>query len=69
MRGFLIEKSKISLIILMLTIKHSSNFNKGNVHYEEIRNLKKQDLSCYCNANNQSLLKFQQRKRKFRGNS
>ena len=30
MRGFLMEESKISLVILMLTIKDSSNFNYGN---------------------------------------
>ena len=35
------EKSKISLLILMLTIKDSSKFNKGNVHYEGILNEKK----------------------------
>ena len=33
-RGFLMEKSKINLAIVMLTIIDSSNFNKGNVHYE-----------------------------------
>ena len=43
MRGFLMEKSKISLVIVMLTIKDSSNFNKGNVHYEGIFNEKRQD--------------------------
>ena len=32
------EKSKINLAIVMLTIKDSSNFNKGNVHYERILN-------------------------------
>ena len=36
------EKSKISLVIVMLTIKDSSNFNKGNVHYEGILNGKQQ---------------------------
>ena len=43
MRGFLMEKSKISLVIAMLTIKDSWNFNKGNVHYEGILNGKQQD--------------------------
>ena len=28
------EKNKISLVIVMLTIKEASNFNKGNVRYE-----------------------------------
>ena len=37
------EKSKISLVIVMLTIKDSSNFNKGNVDYHGILNGKKQD--------------------------
>ena len=37
------ENSKIILVIVMLTIKDSSNFNKGNVHYEGILNGKKQD--------------------------
>ena len=32
------EKSKISLVIVMLTIKNSSNFNKGNVDYDGIPN-------------------------------
>ena len=41
------EKSK-----LREKLKDSSYFNKGNVHYEGILNGKKQDLSCYCNANN-----------------
>ena len=63
------EKSKISLVIVMLTIKDSSNFNQGNVDNVGILNVKKQDWSCYCNANNQRLLRFQQRKRKLRGNS
>ena len=43
MRGFLMEKSKISLVIVMLTIKDSSNFNKGNVDYGGILNGQKQD--------------------------
>ena len=34
------EKSKISLIIVMLTTKDSSNFNRGNVNYEWILNEK-----------------------------
>ena len=42
-RGFLMEKNKISLVILMLTIKDSSNFNNGNVHYERILTGKQQD--------------------------
>ena len=58
------EKSK-----LRGKFKDSSNFNKGNVYYEGILNGRKQDLSCYCNANNQRLLKSEQRKRKLRGNS
>ena len=37
------KKSKISLVILMLTVKDSSNFNNENVHYEGILNGKKQD--------------------------
>ena len=37
------EKSKISLVIVLLTTKDSSNFNKGNVHYEGILNGKQQD--------------------------
>ena len=37
------ENSKISLVIVMLTIKDSSNFKKGNVHYEGILNGKSQD--------------------------
>ena len=37
------EKSKISLVTLMLPIKDSSNFNKGNVDYDGILNAKKQD--------------------------
>ena len=32
------EKDKISLVIVMLTIKGSSNVNNGNVHYEGILN-------------------------------
>ena len=32
------EKSKISLVIVMLTTKDSSNFNRGNVNYEGILN-------------------------------
>ena len=32
------EKSKNSLVIVMLTIKDSSNFNKGNVDYDGILN-------------------------------
>ena len=43
MRGFLMEKSKINLDVVMLTIKDSPNFNKRNVHYEGILNGKKQD--------------------------
>ena len=37
------EKSKISLVIVMLSIKDSSNYNKGTVHYEGILNEKPQD--------------------------
>ena len=40
MRGFLMEKSKISLVIEMLTIKDSSNFKKRNVDYDGIFNAK-----------------------------
>ena len=43
MRVILMEKSKIRLVIVMLTIRDSSNFNKGNVHYEGILNGKQQD--------------------------
>ena len=32
------EKSKISLVLIMLRIKDSSNFNKGNVDYHGILN-------------------------------
>ena len=32
------DKSKICLVILMLIIKVSSNFNKGNVDYDGILN-------------------------------
>ena len=42
-RGFLIEKSKIRLVIVMLTIKDSTNFNKGNVDYDGILNGKNED--------------------------
>ena len=38
MMGYLMQKSKISLVIVMLTTKDSSNFNRGNVHYEGILN-------------------------------
>ena len=38
------EKSKISLVIVMLTTKDSSNFSRGNVNYEGILNEKKDDL-------------------------
>ena len=41
MKGFLMEKIKISLVILMLTTKDSSNFNRVNVKYEGILNEKK----------------------------
>ena len=37
------EKCKISLVIVMLILKESSNFNKGNVHYEGILTGKQQD--------------------------
>ena len=37
------EKSKISLVIVMLTVKDSSYFNKGTVDYDGILNGKKQD--------------------------
>ena len=40
MMGFLMEKSMISLVIVMLTTKDSSNFNRGNVNYEGILNEK-----------------------------
>ena len=36
-------KRKIRLVIVMLTIKESSNFNKGNVDYDGILNGKNQD--------------------------
>ena len=32
------EKSKISLVIVIITIKDSSNVNKGNVDYDGILN-------------------------------
>ena len=35
------EKSKISLVIAMLTTEDSSNFKGGNVNYEGILNEKK----------------------------
>ena len=38
MMGFLMEKSKISLVIVMLTTKDSWVFNRGNVNYEGILN-------------------------------
>ena len=41
MTGFLMEKSKISLVIVKPTIKDSSNFNRGNVNYEGILKEKK----------------------------
>ena len=41
MMGFLMEESKISLVIVMLKTKDSSNFNRGNVNYEGILNEKK----------------------------
>ena len=46
MRGFLMENSKIRLVIVMLTTKDSSNFNRGNVNcqgnlYEKKEVLKK----------------------------
>ena len=34
------EKNKISLVIVILTIKDSSDFDKGNVNYEGIFNEK-----------------------------
>ena len=37
-RRFLMVKSKIRLVIVMLTIKDSSNFNKGIVDYDGILN-------------------------------
>ena len=69
MNGFLMEEKKIILVIVTLTIKDSSNFNKGKIDYDGILNGKIPDYSCYCNANNQRLPKFQQRKRKLWGNS
>ena len=45
MIGFLMEKSKISLDIVMLTNEDSSNFKGGNVNYEGILNEKKYDLN------------------------
>ena len=36
MMGYLMQKSKISLVIVMLTTKDFSDFNRGNVHYEGI---------------------------------
>ena len=43
MMGFIMEKSKIILVIVMLTIKDSSNINRGNVHYDGFLNGKLQD--------------------------
>ena len=40
MRGFIMKESKISLVIVMLTTKDSSNFNRGYANYEEILNEK-----------------------------
>ena len=37
-------KNRIILVIVMLTTKDSSNFNRGNVNYEGIRNERKEDL-------------------------
>ena len=37
------KKSKISFVILMLTVKASSNVSKGNLDYHEILNGKTQD--------------------------
>ena len=41
MIGFLMEKSKISLVIVMLTTEDSSNFKGANVNYEGILHEKK----------------------------
>ena len=41
MMGSLMEKNKISLVIVMLTTKDSSDSNWGNVNYEGILNDKK----------------------------
>ena len=38
MRGFLMEKSNISLVTVRLTTKDPLNFNRGNVNFEEILN-------------------------------
>ena len=43
MMGFLMEKSKLCLVIVMLTIKDFTNFNKGKVDYAGILNGKQQD--------------------------
>ena len=40
MRGFLMEKGRICLVIVMLTTKGSSNFNRGIVNFEGILNEK-----------------------------
>ena len=37
------EKSKISIVFVMLTTKDSPNFNNGNLNYEGTLNGKKQD--------------------------
>ena len=41
MGGFLMEKSKVCLVIVILTTKDSSNFNWGNINYEGNLNEKK----------------------------
>ena len=64
------EKSKISLVIVMLTIKDSSNFNKGKVDYDGILNGKsKINLVFVMLTTKDSIKTPQQRKRKLRGNS
>ena len=64
------EKNKISLVIVMLTIKDSSNFNKGNVHYEGILHEKSNISLLIVLLTTKDFSKTpQQRKRKLRGNS
>ena len=64
------EKSKISLVIVMLTIKDSSNFNKGKVDYDGILNGKSKISLVTVNLTTKDSSKTrEQRKRILRGNS
>ena len=64
------EIGKISLVIVMLTIKDSSNFNKRNVDYDGIFNVKsKISLVIVMLSTKDPSKTPQQRKRKLRGNT